>query len=170
MKPSALARSSTRSTLKGATTTGWPARPAASLPSVGISLTHGAHQVAQRLSTTTLPLKSPSVWVLPAASVKGVAGAGAGWSKTTSDCIGPVASCFSAPPGLEEQPAMTYRAAATPIRAKLLSAQPSSHLTFHVLQVERRRGPLLMGRAVLRQAGRADAGHQRLHRFRQAPG
>ena len=44
--------------------------------SVGISFLHGAHHVAHRFRNTTLPLKAVSETGLPAASRKGVGGAG----------------------------------------------------------------------------------------------
>src|SRR5579863_2736027 len=120
MNASALARSSSRSRLMGTTATGWPAVSASSLARVGISATQGPHQVAQRLSTTVLPLNSASVWVLPAASVKGTSGAGDGWASTTRAFMSPRARLFRSP-GLEEQAGMTYRAAARPAKARALT-------------------------------------------------
>src|SRR5579871_932756 len=119
MNASALARSPSASTLIGRTTTGWPWVCVCSWANVGISATQGAQKVPQRLTTSALPLNSARVCVLPAASVKGACGAGVGAASTLSPFISPTARLLRSPPGgLEEQPGMTYRAAATAARAK----------------------------------------------------
>jgi hypothetical protein len=49
----------------------------ATLSSVGISPTHGPHQVAHRFTSTGLPLKLAIVSARPAGPAKSTAGAGA---------------------------------------------------------------------------------------------
>ncbi len=87
------------------------------MPRVGISFLQGAHQVAQRFITTTWPLKSARVWGFPAPSVNTVAGAARGWAGTSSFAKDAFLNSLrsTAPAGLNEAEAMTYRTAATPI-------------------------------------------------------
>src|SRR5580658_4490333 len=103
---------------------GWPRVSSASLASVGISSTQGPHQVAQRFSTTALPLKSASESARPSAVVKFAAGDGAG-AVTSSFGIWPTARVFRSTAGLAVQPAMTYRAPAKPAAAgRIRAARP----------------------------------------------
>ena len=112
------------STLIASTLTGLPAYSLCSLARVGISATQGPHQVAQRLTTSTWPLKSARDTALPSASRNGTAGGGVGVT-AISFFIGPTAraAMFAPPPGLNEAPAVTYRAAATPITTAALIAR-----------------------------------------------
>src|SRR5437763_2814810 len=61
-----------------AATVSWSSRLACSFSRDGISLRQGWHQVAQRLSNTSLPLKSASATQLPERSWKEASGAGCG--------------------------------------------------------------------------------------------
>ena len=60
MKDLTSANLSSVSTLSGSTLNALPILSACNFARVGISTRHGAHQVAQTLSSTTLPLKSLS--------------------------------------------------------------------------------------------------------------
>src|SRR6478752_6682427 len=61
------------SSLTVTTRTRSPSSPA-SLSSIGISVTHGTHQVAHRLSSTGLPLRSAVASLAPAGSLSSTAG------------------------------------------------------------------------------------------------
>jgi len=94
----AFSRSPSRSMLTAATITR-PDRPPAA-GQVGISLTQGAHQVAQRLTTTTWGLQVGEAHSAALASRIGVVGAGLALAETSSLAISPWASDFrsTAPP------------------------------------------------------------------------
>jgi hypothetical protein len=77
MKARALSASLSRSMDTARTTRSRSFPEAASFARVGISRMQGAHQVAHRFTTTTLPRKSPIRTGLPSASRKLVTGAGA---------------------------------------------------------------------------------------------
>src|SRR5665213_1634944 len=116
MKARAFSRSLAVSMLTGITRIS-PGKAACSLASVGISVTQGAHQVAQRLTTTTGALS----WVRSVEWPLGLRIGRLGGAEPTAvpfrSVVRPVASEFSSvgPPCLMRSVAMTYGATAGPI-------------------------------------------------------
>src|SRR4051794_17402657 len=74
-----------------------PPRSACSASSAGISLRHGAHQVAQRLSSTVRPLKSARVVGEPSGLAKASGTSGCGTEGTLSAATSPFAKGESLP-------------------------------------------------------------------------
>src|SRR5262245_15783087 len=77
--------------LMASTSKSLPPSLACSAASAGSSLRQGAHQVAQRLTSVTLPRQSESLSGLPAPSAKARSATGGRCGLTTKAASGPVA-------------------------------------------------------------------------------
>src|SRR5262245_60424549 len=91
----------------------------------GISARHGGHHVAQKLTRTTLPLRSLELIVLPLKSVTEKSATGAGLRRSWTTGGPPDSSTAPDPAGsapLEQEPAESAAASATAPRGSRATA------------------------------------------------